>query len=156
MLLYGAKTPVPVEDYKIPLGVAKVKREGTDVSIISYGWMVNFVLAAAEELAKEGINAEVIDLRTLIPLDTHRILASAKKTGRAIIVHSAVEFCGFGAEIASTINEELWGSLKAPAVRFGAAYAPIAYSKDIETNQVPNIQSIVARVRELVKEPVNA
>lgn len=152
MLLWGAKVPVPVADYRIPLGVAKVKRAGSDVSIISYGWMVNYVLAAAEELAKEGIDAEVVDLRSLVPLDTHRILESARKTGRAIIVHSAVEFCGLGAEIAATINEELWGQLKAPATRLGADYAPIAYSKDIETNQVPNIASIVARVRALVKQ----
>ena len=156
MLLYGAKTPVPVDEYQIPLGVAKVKREGTDVSIITYGWMTNFVLAAAEELAKEGINAEVVDLRSLVPLDTARILQSAKKTGRAIVVHSAVEFCGFGAEIAATINEELWGDLKAPATRLGADYAPIAYSREIEMNQVPSVQSIVARVRELVKEPADA
>lgn len=156
MLLYGAKTPTPVEPVKIPLGVAKVKREGKDISLITYGWMTNFVLAAAEELAKEGIDAEVVDLRSLVPLDTYRILESAKKTGRALVIHSAVEFCGFGAEIASIINEELFGQLKGPATRLGAAYAPIAYSRDIEMNQIPSVQSIVARVKELVKEPAEA
>jgi pyruvate/2-oxoglutarate/acetoin dehydrogenase E1 component/TPP-dependent pyruvate/acetoin dehydrogenase alpha subunit len=156
MLLYGAKSEVPTEDYKIPLGVAKVKREGTDISLITYGWMTNFVLAAAEELAKEGINAEVLDLRSLVPLDTARILETARKTGRALIVHSAVEFCGFGAEIASIINEELFGELKGPATRLGASYAPIAYSNAIEMSQVPSVQSIVARVKELVKEPAEA
>ncbi len=156
MLLYGAKSQVPVGDYKIPLGVAKVKREGTDISLITYGWMTNFVLAAAEELAKEGINAEVLDLRSLVPLDTARILETAKKTGRALVIHSAVEFCGFGAEICSIINEELYGQLKGPATRLGASYAPIAYSRDIEMNQVPSVQSIVARVKELVKEPAEA
>lgn len=151
MLLYTLKDQVPTGDYRIPLGVAKVKREGTDVTLISYGWELNNCLAAAEELAKEGISAEVIDLRSLVPIDYHRILDSVKKTGRALVAHAAVEFCGLGAEIASTINEELWGKLKAPATRLGADYAPIAYSNAIETSQVPNANSIAARVRALVK-----
>ena len=151
MLLYTQKAEVPVDDYRIPLGVAKVKREGTDVTLISYGWELLNCMAAAEELAKEGISVEVIDLRSLVPIDYYRILKSVKKTGRAVVVHAAVEFCGLGAEICSTINEELWGQLKAPAVRLGAEYAPIAYSKDIETNQVPNAGSIIARVRAAMK-----
>ncbi len=151
MLTYSMKEEVPVGDYRIPLGVAKVKREGTDITLITYGWQVMMCLQAAEELAKEGINAEVLDLRTLLPLDYDRILASVEKTNRALVVHAAVEFCGLGSEIASTINEELFTKLKAPASRFGAAYAPIAYSKTIETAQVPNIASIVTRVRELFK-----
>ncbi|MBV1686201.1 hypothetical protein KRR38_00565 [Novosphingobium sp. G106] len=151
MLLFAQKGEVPTGAYKIPLGVAKVKREGTDVSLISYGWMVHQALAAAEELAKEGISAEVIDLRSLVPIDYHRILESVKKTGRAVVVHAAVEFCGLGAEICSTINEELWGKLKSPAIRLGAEYAPIAYSKEIETGQVPSANSIAARVRAAVK-----
>jgi 2-oxoisovalerate dehydrogenase E1 component len=151
MLLFTQKGEVPTGHYKIPLGVAKVKREGSDITLISYGWELHNCLAAAEELAKEGISAEVIDLRSLVPIDYHRILDSVKKTGRALVVHAAVEFCGLGAEIASTINEELWGKLKAPATRLGADYAPIAYSRDIEMSQVPNIQSIAARVREVVK-----
>jgi pyruvate/2-oxoglutarate/acetoin dehydrogenase E1 component/TPP-dependent pyruvate/acetoin dehydrogenase alpha subunit len=151
MLGYSMKGEVPVGDYRIPLGVAKVKREGTDITLITYGWQVQQCLKAAEELAKEGINAEVLDLRTLLPLDYDRILASVEKTGRALVVHAAVEFCGLGSEIASTINESLFTKLKAPASRFGAAYAPIAYSKTIETAQVPHGASIVARVRELFK-----
>jgi 2-oxoisovalerate dehydrogenase E1 component len=151
MLLYTQKAEVPVGDYRIPLGVARVKREGTDVTLISYGWELLNCMAAAEELAKEGISAEVIDLRSLVPIDYHRILQSVKKTGRAVVVHAAVEFCGLGAEICSTINEELWGQLKAPAVRLGAEYAPIAYSRDIETNQLPTAASIIARVRAAVK-----
>ncbi len=149
MLTYALKEEVPVGDYRIPLGVAKVKREGTDITLITYGWQVMQCLKAAEELAKEGINAEVLDLRTLLPLDYDRILASVEKTGRALVVHAAVEFCGLGSEIAATINESLFSKLKAPASRFGAQYAPIAYSKIIETAQVPNAGSIVARVREM-------
>jgi 2-oxoisovalerate dehydrogenase E1 component len=152
ILLYTMKGEVPTGEYSIPLGVAKTVREGTDITLISYGWMLNQCVAVADALAEEGISAEVIDLRTLMPIDYHRVLTSVKKTGRALVVHAAVEFCGYGAEIASTINEELWRELKAPAARFGAAYAPIAYSKDIETHQVPNAGSIGARVKELVKD----
>jgi 2-oxoisovalerate dehydrogenase E1 component len=141
---------VPVEDYRIPLGVAKVAREGSDISLITYGWQVHECLAAAEELAKEGVNAEVIDLRTLVPLDYARVLDSVKKTGRALVVHAATEFCGFGAELASTIGSELFGKLKAPVERLGADFAPIAYSRDIEMNQIPHAKSIAARVREVI------
>ncbi len=151
MLTYALKEEVPVGDYRIPLGVAKVKREGTDISLITYGWQVLHCLQAAEELAKEGISAEVVDLRTLLPLDYDRILSSVEKTGRALVVHAATEFCGLGSEIASTINEELFGKLKAPASRFGAAYAPIAYSKTIETAQIPHAGTIAARVRDLLQ-----
>ncbi|MDB5726292.1 MAG: hypothetical protein JWQ16_3046 [Novosphingobium sp.] len=148
--LRGTKMEVPLEDYRIPLGVAKVRREGSDVTLISYGWQVNQCLAAAEELALEEISAEVIDLRTLVPLDYHRVLDSVKKTRRALVVHAATEFCGVGAEIASTINEELFSTLKAPAMRFGAEYAPIAFSSAIEGSQLPNAKSIAARVRNAV------
>jgi 2-oxoisovalerate dehydrogenase E1 component len=149
-LLYMFKGEVPLEDYRIPLGVAKVAREGSDISLITYGWQVHECLAAAEELAKEGVNAEVIDLRSLVPLDYARVLDSVKKTGRALIVHAATEFCGFGAELASTIGEELFSKLKAPVGRLGADFAPIAYSRDIETNQVPSAKSIAARAREVI------
>jgi 2-oxoisovalerate dehydrogenase E1 component len=150
MLIMSAKGEAPVGDFRIPLGVAKVKREGTDITLITYGWQVAQALAAAEELAKEGVSAEVIDLRTLVPLDYHRVLDSVKKTRRALVVHSATEFCGFGAEVASTINDELFGVLKAPASRLGADYAPIAYSTAIENHQVPKAPKIVARVREVM------
>ena len=132
--------------------VAKVKREGTDMSLITYGWQVMQCLSAAEELDKEGINADVFDLRTLMPLDYDLILSSVEKTGRALVVHAATEFCGLGSEIASTINEELFGKLKAPASRFGAAYAPIAFSKNIETEQIPHAGTIAARVREIFNQ----
>lgn len=151
MLLFTQKGEVPVGDYRIPLGTAKVVREGTDITLISYGWEMLHTLGAAEELAKQGISAEVIDLRSLVPIDYNRVLASVRKTGRALVVHAAVEFCGFGAEIASTINDELWGDLKAPATRLGAQYAPIAYSNAIESYQVPNAGQIIERAAALVK-----
>ncbi len=151
-LIFGApKQDVPVGDYRIPLGVAKVRREGTDISLISFGWQVHQCLAAAEELAKEGVSAEVIDLRSLMPLDYHRVLDSVKKTRRALVVHAATEFCGLGSEIAGTINEELFSTLKAPASRFGAYYTPISFSKEVEAAQMPHKTSIVARVREVMR-----
>ncbi|HKR88359.1 MAG TPA: dehydrogenase E1 component subunit alpha/beta [Phenylobacterium sp.] len=149
-LLRGHRGPLPAGDYRIPLGVAKVVRPGRDISLITYGWEVHQCLAAAEELAKEGIEAEVIDLRSLMPLDYHRVLDSVRKTRRALVVHAATEFCGLGSEIASTLNEELFSSLKAPASRLGAEYAPIAYSPEIEFNQIPYAPAITRRVRELI------
>ena len=151
MKIRSLKEEVPVASYRIPIGVAKIKRPGTDVSLITYGWEVHEALAAAEELDKEGISVEVIDLRSLMPLDYHRILESVKKTRRALVVHAAVEFCGLGAEIASTINDELFSTLKGPAQRLGASYVPMAYSSEIEQAQVPGAASIAARVREMVK-----
>ena len=148
--LRSVKGPVPQEAYRIPLGVAKVKREGSDLSLITYGWQVHEALAAAETLAQEGINIEVLDLRSLMPLDYHRILDSVKKTRRALVVHAATEFCGLGSEICCTINEELWSALKSPAERFGAVYAPIACSADIEINQMPRSETIANRVREMI------
>jgi pyruvate/2-oxoglutarate/acetoin dehydrogenase E1 component len=149
-LLRGIKGDVPVEDYRIPLGVAKVRREGTDITLVTYGWEVHECLKAAEELQKEGISAEVIDLRTLVPIDYARVLDSVKKTRRALVVHAATEFGGFGAEIASTIGEEQFSTLKAPVSRLGAVFAPIGYSKEVEFNQIPYAKDIAARVREVV------
>jgi 2-oxoisovalerate dehydrogenase E1 component len=150
MKVRGMKGEVPVASYRIPLGVAKVKREGTDISVITYGWQVHEALAAAEVLAKDNISVEVLDLRSLVPLDYYRILDSVKKTRRALVVHAATEFCGLGGEIASTINQELFTVLKGPPGRLGAAYAPMAYSTEIEGNQVPNAKSIEARIREMI------
>jgi pyruvate/2-oxoglutarate/acetoin dehydrogenase E1 component/TPP-dependent pyruvate/acetoin dehydrogenase alpha subunit len=149
-LLRGVRGEVPIADYRVPLGVARVRREGSDITAITYGWQVQECLTAAEELQKEGVSVEVIDLRTLVPLDYHRVLESVKKTRRAIVVHAATEFCGFGAEIASTVNEELFSILKAPVARLGADYAPIAYCREIEVNQIPQAKSIAARVREVL------
>jgi pyruvate/2-oxoglutarate/acetoin dehydrogenase E1 component len=149
-LLRSLKGEVPVDDYRTPLGVAKIRRPGTDTTLITYGWQVAQCMKAADELAKEDISAEVIDLRSLVPLDYHRVLDSVKKTRRALVVHAATEFCGFGGEIASTINEELFTMLKAPATRFGPAFVPIAYWREIETNQIPYAGSAAARVRKII------
>jgi len=149
-IMHALKEQVPLGDYRIPLGVAKVKREGSDITLISYGMFVSRCLAVAEKLAEEGVSAEVIDLRTLMPIDYHRVLRSVRKTGRALVVHLATEFCGLGSEIAATINEELFRELKAPASRLGADYLPIAYSQEIEAAQLPSTDSITTRVRALM------
>jgi pyruvate/2-oxoglutarate/acetoin dehydrogenase E1 component len=150
-LINSVKEAVPLGDYRIPLGVAKVKRAGTDITLISYGPYVPHCLAVAETLAAQSISCEVLDLRTLMPLDYVRVLDSVKKTRRALVVHLATEFCGLGAEIAQTINEEEYGRLRAPASRLGAEYVPIAYSRVIEQAQVPTREKIAERVRQLMK-----
>jgi 2-oxoisovalerate dehydrogenase E1 component len=151
MRLRGIKEEVPVDSYRIPLGVAKVKREGADLTIVTYGWQVHESLAAAETLAGEGISVEVLDLRSLVPIDYHRVLESVKKTRRALVVHAAHEFCGLGAKIAATISSELFSTLKGPVDRLGADYVPMAYSSEIELAQVPSAKSIALRGRQLVK-----
>jgi pyruvate/2-oxoglutarate/acetoin dehydrogenase E1 component/TPP-dependent pyruvate/acetoin dehydrogenase alpha subunit len=155
-LMFALKGPVPLGEYRIPLGVADVKRRGKDVSILTYGWEVHEALAAATELAKEGIDAEVVDLRSLLPLDYATVLESVRKTGRALVVTAATEFCGLSGEIASTLNETLWREMKLPAQRFGAAYVPISIARPLEDIQVPRAASIAARVREMVQERAHA
>jgi len=150
-LLFGSKSEVPLEMYSIPLGVADVKRRGGDVTIIAYGRETNEALAAAEVLATEGIDVEVVDLRSLVPLDYATVFESVRKTGRGIVVHGATEFCGLGSEIAATVNEVLWTDLKAPMQRHGALYGPLAYARDLELKQMPGAASIAARVRKLFR-----
>lgn len=130
--LFKTEGDVPEEDYTIPFGKARVAREGRDVTLVVYGVMVNRALAAAETLAAEGIDAEVLDLRTLTPLDKETILASVRKTGRAVVAHEAVRHGGFGAELSATIAEEAFSALKAPVVRIGAPFVPIPVSPHLE------------------------
>lgn len=142
MRLYFSSGPVPVGDYRIPLGVADVKRPGADLTILCYGWTVTEALVAAEALVDEGINAEVLDLRTLVPLDQDAILASVARTGRAVVTHSAVEFCGFGAELAAFIHRNLHNELKAPVARVGAAYTPPPFARELEEHYFPDANKI--------------
>src|SRR5208282_4853725 len=108
---------VPDGDDRVPFGKARVAREGSDLSLFAYGAMVPQVLEAAVALSKEGISAEVVDLRSLVPLDEKAVVASVEKTGRAVIVHEAARFCGFGAELAAILAEKALYSLKSPVVR---------------------------------------
>ena len=151
MRCYFVAGEVPEAPYRVPLGKAKVVREGTDLTIISYGWMMQEALAAADTLAAAGVSAEVIDLRSLVPLDMQAVEASVARTGRALIVHAAVEFCGFGAELAARLQERLWGRLKAPVGRVGARYTPVPFAQALEAMHFPDAASIAARALALAK-----
>jgi len=147
--LYRTKGPVPEEEYTIPLGLADIKRKGSDVTLITYGRMVQICLDVAEKLGVEGVNAEVLDIRSLSPLDRDAIVASVKKTRRAVIVHEAVEFSGFGAEIAAGIaDSEAFFYLDAPIKRVGAYYTPIPFNPLLETSIFPTPERIETAVRE--------
>jgi pyruvate dehydrogenase E1 component beta subunit len=150
MMLYwnpAVAGPVPPGDVRIPLGVADVKREGSDVTLVSYGRQVHDCLAVAAKLADEGVSCEVVDLRTLVPLDEAAVLASVAKTKRAVIVHEAVQVCGFGAELSSRIHEELFGELAGPVRRVGGANTPVPYASNLEADFIPQQADIEAAVR---------
>ncbi|MFV1949144.1 MAG: alpha-ketoacid dehydrogenase subunit beta [Anaerolineales bacterium] len=149
-LLYKTKGDVPEELYEIPLGKADIKRVGKDLTIVATAIMVQRSLQAAEELAKEGIEVEVVDPRTLRPLDTETIVNSVKKTGKVLIVHEAVKTGGFGGELAGVIAEsEAFGYLEAPIIRLAGKEVPIPYNRDLEYNSVPQVENIVEKAREL-------
>lgn len=150
-MLYETTGLVPEGEYVVPLGVADIKREGADLSIITYGRTVQMSLAVADRLHKEGIEAEVLDLRTLSPLDTAAVLKTAIKTGRVLIVHEAVCFAGFGAEVTSTIAcSDVLPKLKKPIRRLGAAFSPIPSALELETELLPNEESIYLAAKELM------
>jgi len=130
--LFDMEAEVPDGEYTIPIGKARIAREGGDVSIVVYGIMVSRALEAAETLAAEGIDAEVIDLRTISPWDRETVLASVRKTGHAVVAHEAVKQGGFGAELSATIAEEAFQDLKAPVVRIGAPFVPIPMAPNLE------------------------
>ena len=145
------KGEVPDDDYTIPFGQARIARPGKDVSVVVYGIMVSRALTAAEQLAAEGIDIEVIDLRTLSPWDKDTVLESVKKTGRAVIAHEAVKQSGFGAEVASVIAEEAFADLKAPVVRIGGPFVPIPVAPNLEDmcrvlpkNIVEGVKKVIA------------
>ncbi|MBL0923627.1 MAG: dehydrogenase E1 component subunit alpha/beta [Sphingomonadaceae bacterium] len=151
MRCYFVPGEVPEASYRVPLGQAAIAKPGTDITIISYSWAMQEAMAAAATLAEEGIDAEVIDLRSIVPLDLPSVLASVGKTGRALIVHAAVEFGGFGAELAARIQEAAWGSLKAPVARLGARYTPVPFAQNLEAMHFPNAEGVVAKARALMK-----
>ena len=147
--IYSEKGEVPEEDYTIPFGQADIKREGRDVTIIASGPMVGKSLKAAETLAQEGIEAEIVDPRTLVPLDKDTIFASVEKTNRAIVTDEEVRRGGSGAELAALIAEECFDSLDAPVKRVAAADVPMPFSPELEKLVVPKADDLIASVREL-------
>ena len=140
---------VPEGDHRVPFGKARLVREGSDVSLFAYGAMVLPTVEAADALAKEGIHAEVIDPRTLVPLDEAAIVSSVEKTGRAVIVHEAARFCGFGGELAAILAEKAFYSLKAPIARVTGYDTPFPYA--LEHLYLPNAETIAHAARSTVK-----
>lgn len=148
---YGISGEVPTGRHVVELGSADIKRPGSDVTVITYGRGVFDALAAAEQLAGDGIEVEVLDLRTLVPLDMPRVLESVGRTGRAVIAHYAMEFVGPGAELAARINTELFGQLKAPVTRVGSRYRPIPAGRNLEKEVYPSPDRIAAAARAAVE-----
>jgi pyruvate dehydrogenase E1 component beta subunit len=148
--LLGTRGPVEEAEYSIPFGQARVARAGTDVTVVSYGWGVPLSVGAADELESEGISAEVLDLRTLLPLDTQAVLDSVRRTRRAVVVTTAARFGGPGGEIAATIAEELFGDLAAPVARVGAPFTPIPSAPVLEAAYFPDAKRIADAVRRTV------
>ncbi|MBS0640499.1 MAG: transketolase C-terminal domain-containing protein [Acetobacteraceae bacterium] len=151
--LMGLKGPVPDGDYTIPLGVADVKRQGSDVTVVALAWLVHEALAAADTLAAEGISVEVIDPRSLVPLDSDTIRASVRKTGRLVVADEAGPTAGFSAEVATLVTEdpETFARLQAPVKRVCALQVPIPYSPVLENAVFPDRSRIIAGIREVLR-----
>lgn len=148
--MYGNKGEVPdEEDFTIPLGVGDVKREGTDATIIARSLTVPIALKAAEELEKQGVSVEVIDPRTIRPLDTNLIIESVKKTNRVVIVEESHPFAGVGAEISAQIMEHAFDYLDAPVLRLSGADAPMPYAKNLEKLAIPDVERVIAAVKQV-------
>lgn len=149
--LYFAMGDAPVSGQRIPLGKAKVVREGSDVTVVSYSRTMVEVQAVAKELEKRDISVEVIDLRSIVPLDMDTVLASVAKTGRLVVAHEAQVDFGVGAEIATRVHRELFGQLRAPVGRVGAARSPVPFSKALEDAFIPTKQRITAAILETLR-----
>ena len=146
--LYATKCDVPDDpDFMLPFGKADIKREGTDVTIVANLLYVNRALEAAEELAKEGISAEVIDPMTLVPFDKETVINSVKKTGRMVVVHEAHRTAGWGAEVAAMVTEEAFRYLDAPPVRLGTLACPLPFNVDLENAATPQVADIIAAAK---------
>ena len=149
--LYNNTGPVPEGDYVVPIGKADVKRPGEDVTIVSYSIMMPKVMAAAEQLSKEGINAEVVDLRSLVPMDEETLLNSVKKTGRLVIAHEAMKRGGVGGEMAARVAEKGFKYLKAPILRIGAKSIPLPrITARLEAAIIPQVVNVVAGVKSIM------
>ncbi len=149
-LLYMTKGDVPEEEYVIPLGKADVKKAGDDVTLVTYSYMTLKCLEAARMLEKEGIRVEVVDLRTLNPMDKETVLESVRKTGRAMVVHEACKRGGVGGDIAAMIMEEAYDDLDGPVQRIAGKNTPIPYSLDLEKVSVPTVEEIIEGILKMV------
>jgi pyruvate dehydrogenase E1 component beta subunit len=149
-MLYGTQGEVPEESYAIPLGKADIKRAGKDITVVATAMMVGRALSAAEKLAGSGISLEVIDPRTLSPLDEETLLNSVKKTHRLLIVHEEVKFAGSGAEIAAMVAEKAFDYLDAPIVRVGAPFTPVPFSPPLEQEFIPSEEKIIQAAKKMM------
>jgi pyruvate dehydrogenase E1 component beta subunit len=150
-MMYQLKGPVPVEEYTIPFGVADIKREGTDITLVGTSSMVHVALKAADQLAGQGISAEVIDPRSLFPLDAETLIASAKKTSRVIVIDEAYRRYGVTGELAATVAEGAFYYLDAPVRRLAALDTPVPFSPALEDLTIPNEALLVKTALELVR-----
>jgi len=141
--------PEPTKDELIPLGKAKVVREGSDVTLIAWGLMVHMASEVAQKLEDEGIHVEIIDLRTIAPLDIETILESIEKTSKALVIHEAPVTCGFGAEVAAQISEKAFEMLDAPLKRLGGKDACVPYAKHLEDAVLPQKSDLEEAIRNL-------
>jgi 2-oxoisovalerate dehydrogenase E1 component len=148
-LLYGMREPQPPVDHLVPIGRSVARRPGADVTVVSVSRMVHEALAAADVLAAEGIDVEVVDLRTVSPLDLAPVLESVTRTGRLLVAHEAVVPFGIGAEIAATVAKECFWDLDAPVERVGAAATPPPYAPDLERAWLPDRETIATAIRRL-------
>jgi acetoin:2,6-dichlorophenolindophenol oxidoreductase subunit beta len=152
MGLYWMKGEVPEGDFRIPLGQAQVIQPGQDCTVASYGSAIYTALEAAKPLADEGLSVEILDLRSLVPLDTARLLESVRKTGRLVVLHDATKFGGFGAEIAALVAEEAFDCLKSPIRRVAAPDIPVPFSPPQEKFNRPNPQMVIEAIRSIIKK----
>ncbi len=151
-LLYRRiKEDLPEEDYVVPLGEAAIRRAGSDISVVTYGAMLHVALEAARVLQEEGIELEVLDLRTLVPLDEEAVLATAKKTGKVILLHEDTRTGGFAGELAARIGEKVFDHLDGPIVRITAPDCPVPYSPPLEAAFLPKASDVVEKARELYR-----
>lgn len=146
-LLYATRGEVPQEEYLIPIGKAEVKRRGEDVTLIATSRMLLFALSAAERLADQGIDVEVIDPRSLVPMDLETLVTSVKKTGKVVVVHEACERCGVGAEIVAQIQEKAFDYLDSPILRVANPNVPIPFSRSLEAAAIPDERRIISAVK---------
>jgi pyruvate dehydrogenase E1 component beta subunit len=150
-LLYGLEGEVPDESYIINFGKADIKKEGKDVTVVATGQMVGRALSAANQLSTEGVDVEVLDPRSLSPLDEDTILESVQKTHRLLIVHEEVKFAGSGAEISAIVAEKAFDTLKAPILRLGGPFCPVPFAANLEMEFVPSEEKIIEGIKKLVE-----
>jgi pyruvate dehydrogenase E1 component beta subunit len=147
-ILYGHSFPVPqVEDWVVPIGKARIARQGKDVTLVAWSIGMTYAHKAADELAQMGIEAEIIDLRTLRPMDTATVLASVQKTNRCVVVEEGWQQCGVGAEVAARIMEQAFDDLDAPVIRVSGKDVPMPYAANLEKLALPSVAEVIAAVK---------